>query len=485
MKFAWFKKIKSKYPLVFTVLTSLFIGAASVFAWCLVLGITGEFRSLQDLIQMFILVGILGPAAGVFIVMPVMMTLIEMKELLRVILASKRKTNFSDSKKYRLFDLTVIVLGILYNYLLLGFANSVMFESDWHVVLYNLQKHAPVYTKSWPALWLIILVGISGYCVVNFIELEKQPPLLLVLGMSAMYMGTALSIVWMIQVFKGEALPEAALLLLPICCICITARTVMEKMQEWNMKQEKTEIQNNMAEETDNIDTGVIVENIEDIKSTSLCKYRSLLRRVNEILMNADRWPMAAFLFMWPLLGILICILILFGQEPDSIIKAWTETADWNLSQRTAPQNLYMDEHYLCTVAAGGHKKIVKPIRLGVRHGHEVIVNRQLCVANAFEQILEEKTPRFHKTIRGFYDKYGFPIGKWIMKSKLAADITYFVMKPLEWVFLMVIYLVDSKPENRIAVQYTGKTLRDFYRENNVVESVSCKLGSVSNLSCR
>lgn len=68
---------------------------------------------------------------------------------------------------------------------------------------------------------------------------------------------------------------------------------------------------------------------------------------------------------MIPLLGVIILILLLFGQEPNSVIKAWTETADWTMSQKTAPQNIFYDEHYLCTVAAGGHQKVVKPIRTG------------------------------------------------------------------------------------------------------------------------
>lgn len=146
----------------------------------------------------------------------------------------------------------------------------------------------------------------------------------------------------------------------------------------------------------------------------------------------------------------------LFGQQADSVIKAWTETSDWNLSQRVAPQNVYYDEHYLCTVAAGGHKKIVKPIRFGERHGHKVIVNRQLCVANAFEQILEEQIPVFHKHIRYFYDTYGFPIAK-IIRSQYIADVVYFIMKPLEWFFLIVLYFYDVNPENRIAMQYIPK----------------------------
>lgn len=164
---------------------------------------------------------------------------------------------------------------------------------------------------------------------------------------------------------------------------------------------------------------------------------------------------------MWPLLGLIVGILVLFGQKPDAWIRVWTETSDWNLSQKVSPQNIYYDEHYLCTVAAGGHEQIVRPLRLGVRHGHQVIVNRQLCVANAFEQILEERTPRLHRRIRSFYDTYGFPVAKWI-RSRYLADVIYLLMKPLEWIFLIVIYLTDAKPENRIALQYTGKTWKDF-----------------------
>lgn len=185
------------------------------------------------------------------------------------------------------------------------------------------------------------------------------------------------------------------------------------------------------------------------------------LAACNRFLENAERWPLLAFLLMWPLLGILIGILLLFGQRPDAVIKAFTETSDWNLSQRIAPQNIYYDEHYLCTVAAGGHKGVVKPKRLGIRHGHPVIVNRQLCVANAFEQVLEERMPRFHRVVRRFYDRYGFPVAK-LIHSKYTADVIYFLMKPLEWVFLIVLYLTDVNPENRIAIQYTGRKLRDF-----------------------
>ena len=42
------------------------------------------------------------------------------------------------------------------------------------------------------------------------------------------------------------------------------------------------------------------------------------------------------------------------------------------------------------------------------------------------------------------------------------ADLVYFIMKPLEWFFVAVLYLTEIHPEDRIALQYTGKGLRDF-----------------------
>jgi hypothetical protein len=153
-----------------------------------------------------------------------------------------------------------------------------------------------------------------------------------------------------------------------------------------------------------------------------------------------------------PICGIALAVLALFGPRPDSIITAFTQTSDWTFSKMVSPPPIY-DGHYLCTVAAKGHRGIVKPVRYGTRHGHKIIVNRQLQVANAFEELIAEKTPKLHRYIRNFYDTYGYPISKHI-KRKVAADAVYLLMKPLEWLFLAVLYSFDKKPENRISRQY-------------------------------
>ncbi|WP_253896261.1 DUF6688 family protein [Solibacillus sp. R5-41] len=171
---------------------------------------------------------------------------------------------------------------------------------------------------------------------------------------------------------------------------------------------------------------------------------------------NYQRMSKIWAICFFPILVIIQLILILFGQRPDSFIRVFLETSSFNYSNIPAPKPVIVegDGHYLCTVSAKGHKNLVNPIRAGIRRGQRIPVNRQLLIANAFENILEQYMPSFHKVIRNFYDRYGYPISRHI-NSKWSADIIYLLMKPLEWFFIVVLYTVDKKPENRIHMQYS------------------------------
>ena len=297
---------------------------------------------------------------------------------------------------------------------------EIRWDSDWPVQLYNAELHAPIATWTWPTVITVFAVSAIGYLVLRFRRLHQLPPLVAVLAMGALYLGTALCITWCIQLCKHDFL----LCLFPFNLILIAAKLVRQIIHDWNQLPHEPPVG----------------------------KARLILA-IHTFLCKAQHWSWLAILLALPLLGILIGVLTLFGQAPDSIIEAWTQTSDWTLSQQAAPQNIQIDMHYLCTVAAGGHKNVVKPLRVGKRHGHRVLVNRQLCVANAFEQLLEERIPKIHRGIRNIYDKYGYPIAKHI-RSPYVADLIWFLMKPLEWFFLIALYLFDRKPENRIAVQY-------------------------------
>lgn len=171
-----------------------------------------------------------------------------------------------------------------------------------------------------------------------------------------------------------------------------------------------------------------------------------------------------------PVLALLACVLLLFGQKPDSFVRAFTDTYKHGFSQWDYMcENVECGEHFLCSVAAKGHPGIVKPERLGVRGGALIMCNRQLLVSNAFEELLEEKMPRLHRFIRGQYNKVGNMIHKHygIFNRKGVADFVYLVMKPAEWIFLIVLYLSDRNPENRIARQYISQEEKAILKNQN------------------
>jgi hypothetical protein len=165
-----------------------------------------------------------------------------------------------------------------------------------------------------------------------------------------------------------------------------------------------------------------------------------------------------------PLLLFFALVLLIFGQKPDSLIRAFTDTYKHGLSQWDhLCDNVACGGHFLCSVGANGHRAIVKPIRYGERHGQPIICNRQLLVSNAFEELIEEKLPRAHRFIRRIYNKVGNLVHRHyhVFRHKWVADLVYLLMKPLEYLFLLVLYTFDPQPENRIATQYLKKYDRE------------------------
>jgi len=180
------------------------------------------------------------------------------------------------------------------------------------------------------------------------------------------------------------------------------------------------------------------------------------LHKIQGFLLHKSRNPLWILIFLFPVFFICTLVLILFGQAPDALIKVFTETTTWKLSQQMHPPVLDHKGHYLCTVAASGHPTIVKPIRLGQRNGRPIIVNRQLLIANAFEEMIQDFSPKLHHVIRKNYDRYGYNLSTKINTPSLSS-ITYVAMKPLEWFFLISLYLFCHKPELKIKQQYTLK----------------------------
>lgn len=176
-------------------------------------------------------------------------------------------------------------------------------------------------------------------------------------------------------------------------------------------------------------------------------------------LLHASPWAKYPLLLVLcvPVLAVLAGLLMLFGQKPDSFIRAFTDTYRHGLSQLDHEcAGVVCGGHYLCTVAARGHASVVHPERLGVRGERTIICNRQLLVANAFEELVQQRFPRLHTVIRRNYDRVGEQVERHyqLLDRKWISDLVHVAMKPLEWFFVLVLYTFDRHPERRIAVQY-------------------------------
>ena len=325
----------------------------------------------------------------------------------------------------KLFWIATVVLGVILSGLYLAIWRVELTDKAWNEQLINDQVHEIMNGQYEDLYFVLLLIGAAGFLILSVCKMQKTPPLISVLAIAAMYPAAVTLVIWCMQISAQNM--SFPLMVLPANLLIMMCSLIREKIMEWNEEREKR------------IWYGQSVEIHQGW--------------YDGILGKAQYWPLFALIAAIPLLGIVLGVSILCGQRPDALIAAWTETADWTFSQMIPPPNVQEDEHYLCTVAAGGHAKVVKPLRMGERHGHRVVVNRQLEIANAFELVLEWKTPKLHRVIRNFYDKYGFPIARCI-RTKTACDVVYVIMKPLEWFFTIVLYLTLVHPENVIAVQY-------------------------------
>lgn len=198
----------------------------------------------------------------------------------------------------------------MFIFLASGFAN--IKYKDWNESIFHFEIHTPIATEMMLTICIFILVAILGYLILRFAKINKLSPLALVLAMSALYIGVIVAGLWICQVFK-MSIENLILILFPLNVIVIFIKVIKDVIIKWNSEyKDKRRV-------------------LKDNKLINLC---------NKILNNSLNWPWLALIFMVPLLGILIGILALFGQAPDSVIRAFTETAEWNLSTKIPAQSL-------------------------------------------------------------------------------------------------------------------------------------------------
>ncbi|HAL63765.1 MAG TPA: hypothetical protein DCO93_04910 [Clostridiales bacterium] len=338
-------------------------------------------------------------------------------------------------KKGKLFDLATIIYGFV---LLYGWIAVFCGEKEWYkpVILGggNTSNHTPISDAYSAMFYLPVIVG-GVFLLMMLYGKKKRPPLITVIMITVIMIANFDLFMLVVQLLYPKNTHTVYFLpplVYALNYLLVTVRAM------------RKEISSQLEYLSYNKENG-----------------SGLSHKLYKILDKSYKWVLAGFILLLPVAAIFTIVFVLAGEGADGVIKEFTETADWTFSTKTPPPPEYYKGHYLCTVAAGGHRRIVKPTRFGVRRGERIIVNRQLCIANAFEELIKDKTPRFHKAVRSFYDKHGYPVSKKIT-TKTRADIVYLLMKPLEWLFLLTLYMFDTYPERRIALQYTGRTLSNI-----------------------
>ncbi len=318
--------------------------------------------------------------------------------------------------------LTLIIGGAMYIFLY-----GITFDTagDWYERIYDNQFHYSISFHYIPSVGIPLVLAFAAIMIITYIPAEKIPPLISAILTALIIIGNIVQIVFAFQISRNVRDLTLMLYVFHINIVLVSIPAIHKQITE---------------------QTRLIGRRKEKLTKPWQIKAYSLLEKTTNMR-----------LFMFGMVFIAAAaieiLLILFGQGTDGAIKAFTDTADWTFSQQLPPPPMEYEGHYLCTVAAAGHRKVVKPLRYGNRLGAVIIVNRQLCIANAFEDLIHERTPKFHRKVRHFYDTHGYPLSK-IITTPLRADIVYILMKPLEWVFLTVLYAFDTDPEKRISEQY-------------------------------
>lgn len=338
-------------------------------------------------------------------------------------------TNPTLSKPRKSIDSALLFMSLA-GHLGILLSQSLFPHFDYHVQLDPFEaQYTPISFKHVPSFIVFYALNLIASFFV-WTRGKQLPPLTFTLAICSMIYWTIICIPWTIQFFNHSDPQENynpasgwIFMLAPISFILFNTSVFISLIKNPDSNRVHHQYQN------------------------------KFLNYLNNKLIASQKTSTWILIFFFPFLLLILCILMLFGQYPDSLIKVFTDTTTWTLSQKSHPPFLDHQGHYLCTVAACGSPQIVKPQRIGLRHGHPIIVNRQLSIANAFENLIETQFPKVHRIIRRNYDKYGYPLSKKIT-TRFGANLTYLLMKPLEWFFLVFIYLFSPKPEELIHKQY-------------------------------
>ena len=240
------------------------------------------------------------------VIIPALLTIFNIINLFK---KKKIKENF--------IDYTTFILGIfltVFWYIVQDFKD---YTEGLRLGGFEIEVHSPIASWSMPTVFGIFAVGLISYILIRKRKLNL-PPLAIVCAMSGTVICSIYMVMFIIQISKNFDIIEVPFFsIFPINYILCSLRAQIEIMKvykEQNLEQKEYK--------------------------------NKILNKCSKILYDTDNWPILAIILSIPLMALLICILVLFGQRPDEAIKAFLETSDWTLSAKVSPPSVTYDAHY-------------------------------------------------------------------------------------------------------------------------------------------
>lgn len=163
-------------------------------------------------------------------------------------------------------------------------------------------------------MWFILftIVCLLALYVLWLKPADQLPPLIPVLAVAILYIDCLYVVLWTIQIYEPSDVMDAYLLIPGAAFVLVVARTIAITVQAHSVDVERSiKLENN-----------------------------ALLAWLNRYVARAKTWPVAAFTVALPLLGLAYAAPVLLGQGPHALIRAFSDTSDWTLSQQTSPPNV-------------------------------------------------------------------------------------------------------------------------------------------------
>ena len=128
MKGKW-KRFMRKHPLTALWMFSIVGGLLVYFVWFVSLVFVDPVSRdslLEALTEAILFSTVLGTSLGLFVIPPLVLTLIQIISLWREIKGREQTIEL------RHIDLTTVIMGIMYNILFFSMLDGVQFEADWY-----------------------------------------------------------------------------------------------------------------------------------------------------------------------------------------------------------------------------------------------------------------------------------------------------------------------------------------------------------------